>query len=511
MSLARQIAAARINGLVHSGLLSCRAAAKWRNLSGLRTTYSARITSPSISNAAVCTGPSGPSTMTPDRPLMVAKRSVKSSRHPLRVTLTRNCATRSAPSITFNAAGTLPPPSVTTRTSLASSCVNRLRSPAWVAATNADRSSPCFASISPERRGAAAPRGRTARTCARARVASCRQAVSLRSIAVATSLNEKSNTSCSRKAARSSGDSRSSVKSSAADKSSASSVRLSGASAAVSRTGSGSQGPTYSSRRARADVSISRQIRVVVVIRNALGSETWSRSAALPAQVRLLYRVLGVSHRPKHAVCETEQAPPVRLETRGLDSTSRLRSSRRAHRYIRRHPAVIEHHRCAANDDAPAGLAVAKGVLDRWIDSRGGDCKSQTDKGAPAPALHDRLAIFIGSGIVRERGAREVPDQSNVRRHGLGIVGEHSAQNRRTDAGTLCHCDGQLRTWTAVLVAHGGNPSGVPCLDGYVTPELSEGSDAGKQPYGARTRLDHVAHIAGIVVPVPLELVNRFP
>ena len=103
---------------------------------------------------------------------------------------------------------------------------------------------------------------------------------SFRSSAAATSLNEKSNTSCSRKAARSSGDSRSSVKSSATDKSSASSVRLSGASASVSTTGSGSQGPTYSSRRARADVSISRQIRVVVVMRNALGSDTLSRWAA---------------------------------------------------------------------------------------------------------------------------------------------------------------------------------------------------------------------------------------
>jgi hypothetical protein len=35
------------------------------------------------------------------------------------------------------------------------------------------------------------------------------------------------------------------------------------------------------------------------------------------SQVRLLHRVLGVSHRPKHAVCETEQAPTVRLEACG--------------------------------------------------------------------------------------------------------------------------------------------------------------------------------------------------
>src|SRR5262249_59649654 len=57
------------------------ALAKWRNLSGLRTTYSARMTSPSISNAAVWTTPSGASTMTAGRPLTVAKRTVKSWRH----------------------------------------------------------------------------------------------------------------------------------------------------------------------------------------------------------------------------------------------------------------------------------------------------------------------------------------------------------------------------------------------------------------------------------------------
>lgn len=53
-----------------------KAAAKCRNLSGLRTTYSARMTSSSISNAAVCTTPSDPSTMTPAKPLIVAKRSL---------------------------------------------------------------------------------------------------------------------------------------------------------------------------------------------------------------------------------------------------------------------------------------------------------------------------------------------------------------------------------------------------------------------------------------------------
>src|SRR5260370_506064 len=52
--------------LAHPGPLSCGAgaAAKCRNLSGLRTTYSAPMTSPSISNVVVCTGSSGPSKMT---------------------------------------------------------------------------------------------------------------------------------------------------------------------------------------------------------------------------------------------------------------------------------------------------------------------------------------------------------------------------------------------------------------------------------------------------------------
>ena len=55
--------------------------------------------------------------------------------------------------------------------------------------------------------------------------------------------------------------------------------RPKGSTAAVSTTGSGSHGPMYSSYRARAEVSMSRQIRVVVVIRNALGFDTLSRSA----------------------------------------------------------------------------------------------------------------------------------------------------------------------------------------------------------------------------------------
>ena len=43
--------------------------------------------------------------------------------------------------------------------------------------------------------------------------------------------------------------------------------------------------------------------------------------------------------------------------------------------------------------------------------------------------------------IVRERGACESPHQCDIRRHSIGIVGEHRPQNRRTDAGALRHHD----------------------------------------------------------------------
>ena len=91
------------------------------------------------------------------------------------------------------------------------------------------------------------------------------------------------------------------------DKFSASSVRLSGASAAVSTTGSGSQGPTYASRRARRRQHVETNQR-------CNGHEGRSRVrdfvavGLMPAQVRLLHRNLGVSDRAKQALGETEQS-----------------------------------------------------------------------------------------------------------------------------------------------------------------------------------------------------------
>src|SRR5215467_8693782 len=194
------------------------------------------------------------------------------------------------------------------------------------------------------------------------------------------------------------------------------------------------------------------------------------------------------------------------------DSTSNPLNSRRVHPHIlrRRYPAVVERHRRAANDDPRAGFPAAKGVLYCWIDSRGGDSKSQTHQGAASPALHDYLAILIGCGIVCKRGPREFPYQCDVRRHSVEIARQYRAQNSRTDAGTLCHRGAQLRARAAVLVTHGSKAGRAPCLDGEVTPEPPKGGYTGKQPCCPRTRVDDVAHIAGVVVPVPFELPNRF-
>ena len=95
---------------------------------------------------------------------MVAKRSEKSPRHPLRGAHQEprrpvgaiervQCRRHLAAAVCH------------TRTSLASNCVSAIRSPERVAATNADMSSICFASISLERSGrGVAPDSRGART-----------------------------------------------------------------------------------------------------------------------------------------------------------------------------------------------------------------------------------------------------------------------------------------------------------------------------------------------------------
>ena len=97
-------------------------------------------------------------------------------------------------------------------------------------------------------------------------------------VPLATSLNRKSNTSCSRKAPRSSGDSRSSVKSNATDKSSASSVWLSGASAAMLKSALAAGTDVLLAPCARRAQHVEANARGGGR-RNALWSNTLSRSA----------------------------------------------------------------------------------------------------------------------------------------------------------------------------------------------------------------------------------------
>ena len=128
----------------------------------------------------------------------------------------------------------------------------------------------------------------------------------------------------------------------------------------------------------------------------------------MPAQVGLLHRVLRISHRREHAVGETKQTPPVGLEARG-----RIRHCACGAHAVRTAPpsssalgARIDKSLLRSFAGAGAGtasdrtsrgcrpgrracrLAVAKGVLDGWIDSRRSDGKRQTYHGAASPALH---------------------------------------------------------------------------------------------------------------------------
>ena len=67
------------------------------------------------------------------------------------------------------------------------------------------------------------------------------------------------------------------------------------------------------------------------------------------------------------------------------------------------------------------------------------------------------------------------------------------------------------RAGAAVLVSHGSNTGSAPCVNGDVTPVLSERGGTRKQPCRAWAHIDHLAQIARIVVPVTLEFARCFP
>src|SRR5262245_62006603 len=109
-----------------------------------------------------------------------------------------------------------------------------------------------------------------------------------------------SNTSCSRNAARSSGERRSSVSNRAIERSSASGA------VGSATTGSGSHMPTYSSRRTLADFMRSTEPRDDASEERPRMLDRRSIGLA-PAQEGVLHDVLGVGDRAEHAVREPHE------------------------------------------------------------------------------------------------------------------------------------------------------------------------------------------------------------
>ncbi len=198
--------------------------------------------------------------------------------------------------------GALPPLSPTNCTSAASSSRNASTSPSRNASKNR-------AASSWRSRRSASKRGRPSSMCRRARTASCRHAASDRPTADATSGKPNPNTSRSTNTARSSGLSRSSSTSAAIDSESASSAERSGSSYGSASSGSGNHGPTYCSRRTRAERSTSIEIRVTTADRKALAEvgrvsdssqrsqASWTASSASATLPRIRYAMENSSGR----------------------------------------------------------------------------------------------------------------------------------------------------------------------------------------------------------------------
>ena len=180
----------------------------------------------------------GPRSMRPGWPLTLTRRFSKSSEAGRAWdTAAMKRAMTTAPNSGSGGAIALPPLSAYRTASSASSSSRASRSPSSAAARK--RSSKASRAAS-----SASNRGRPASRCLRARVTSCREFTSVRSMTPAISAYSYPNTSRSRKAARSTGVSRSRRTSIASDSESASSARDAGPGAGSSTSGSGSHGPT---------------------------------------------------------------------------------------------------------------------------------------------------------------------------------------------------------------------------------------------------------------------------
>ena len=131
----------------------------------------------------------------------------------------------------------------------------------------------------------------------------------------------------------------------ASDSESASSAREAGPGAGSSTSGSGSHGPTYDSRRARADLQdVDREPRRH---RRHPGGRLVDRAfLARQAQERLLGHVLGLRDAAEHPVRHAEAVPPQRLELLvgdrdGHGSPDDISRSRRDRRPARLAPASL--------------------------------------------------------------------------------------------------------------------------------------------------------------------------
>ena len=267
--------------------------------------------------------PRGSSTMRPGRPLMIAKRIVKSSRHHvsarLRVASTMCRTARSAPSMTFSADRTLPPPSVTMRTSLARSCCHRIEITRLscrhecgqelrmfridLARTRRRDGGVAWPDVAHVRAGAGGelPARRLAPLQCRGHFfeREVEHVVQQKGRPLEWRQPVERQEQCDRTDPR------------------PAPCALSGASAAVSTTGSGSHGPHVLL------APCSRRFQRVETNARGRGHEKRSRIrhvvavGLMPAQIGLLHRVLGVSHGPKHAVGEADQASAVRFKALG--------------------------------------------------------------------------------------------------------------------------------------------------------------------------------------------------
>src|SRR3954471_2991874 len=171
---------------------------------------------------------------------------------------------------------------------------------------------------------------------------------------------------------------------------------------------------------------------------------------------------------------------------------------------------MIQRYRRPSDDHSHAGLAVAKCVLHRRVDPIRSYSEGHAHEGRLPPALYDRVAIFIGGRVVRQRGAREFPHEGDVWRHRVWLVRKQRTQNGRADTRTFSHRHGESRPRPAVLVTPRLNTRRAPRIDRKVPPKLSESGDPCEEPCGARTCLDHLAHITGVVVPLTFELIYSF-